>query len=97
MIRHVVMLRWFETATTEDVDAVSAALSRLPGQIDAVRNYSFGSDAGVSEGNWDFAIVADFDDEAGYADYRDHEAHLRAIKEHIKPILEDRSAVQFRI
>ncbi len=97
MIRHVVMLRWSEAVTAEDVEAVSTALSGLPAQIGTLKNYSFGSDAGISTDNWDFAIVADFDDEAGYAHYRDHEAHHRAIADHIKPILADRSAVQFRL
>ena len=46
-------------------------------------------------GNADFAVVADFDDAAGYLVYRDDPAHRRIIAEYLRPILASRAAVQF--
>ncbi|MFG1945598.1 Dabb family protein [Nonomuraea sp. NPDC048826] len=95
MIRHVVLFTWSAEATEEQKAAVAAELSELPGQIPQIRSYRFGPDAGINAGNYDFAVVADFDDEAGYVVYRDHPAHQAVIADHIKPILGTRAAVQF--
>lgn len=95
MFRHVVMFTWTVDATDAAKAAVSAGLARLPEEIDTIRAYRFGPDAGVNEGNHDFVVVADFDDVAGYLIYRDHRAHRRLIDEHIAPILATRAAVQY--
>ncbi len=59
-----------------------------------LRGYVVGSDAGLDGGNYDLAIVADFDDIESYRTYRDHPAHRKVIDERIRPILADRAAVQ---
>lgn len=97
MIRHVVCFRWTEGTGPEQVAAVAAGLAALPGEIPEIRQYRFGSDLGLAEGNADFAVVADFDDEAGWRTYREHPAHQRVIAERIGPIVADRLAVQLRI
>lgn len=97
MIRHIVLLKWADSATDEQKQAVSDGLGRLPGLIDELKRYDLGADAGISEGNHDFAIVAEFDDADGFAAYRDHPEHLKVIAERIKPILAGRAAVQMVI
>jgi hypothetical protein len=94
MFRHVVMLRWKPEATAAERLAVQAGLADLPGVIPELRGYEIGSDAGISEGNFDLVIVADFDDVDGYLVYRDHPDHQTVIRERIRPILADRAAVQ---
>ena len=59
--------------------------------------YRFGADAAVNDGNFDYVVVADFDDVAGYLAYRDHPAHQAAITEHIAPIVAERAAVQYQL
>ena len=95
MIRHSVLFRWSETATEAQRKRVASELSRLPGIIPSLRAYAVGSDLGVNEGNWDFAVTADFDDLAGYLAYRDDPAHRAIIAEHISPIAARRAAVQY--
>lgn len=97
MFRHVVMFTWSEDATEAAKAAVVAGLTHLPDEVGSIRDYRFGADAGVNESNHDFAVVADFDDVAGYLEYRDHPAHRRLIEEHIAPILATRSAVQYEL
>ncbi len=94
MFRHVSLLRWKDGTDGAAVEAVLRELRTLPGGIPALRNYVLGSDAGIDAGNYDLAIVADFDDEAGYLVYRDHPVHRTIIESHIRPILADRAAVQ---
>ena len=94
MFRHVVLLRWVADVTEEQLSAVESGIATLPALIPEIRSYVFGSDAKVSEGNFDFAIVADFDDFDGYLVYRDHPDHVAVIAERIRPILAERAAVQ---
>ena len=97
MFRHVVMMRWTPEATAEQRSAVQSGLVALPEVIPEIREYTVGSDARINEGNFDFVVVADFDDVNGYLVYRDHPAHVVVITEHIRPILAERSAVQHEI
>jgi hypothetical protein len=94
MFRHVVMLRWTSEATTAERLAVEAGLATLPALIPSIRNYEFGVDAGINDGNFDLVIVADFDDVDGYLAYRDNPDHRAVIRDLIEPILAARAAVQ---
>ena len=62
MIRHVVVITWKPEATAEQKQQASDGLATLPALMSGLRSYMFGPDVGVSNGNADFAIVADFDD-----------------------------------
>jgi len=97
MIRHTVMFRWIPTWTDAQRSAVEAALSELPSVVSTIRSYHFGSDIGVNAGNFDFVVVADFDDVEGFLVYRDHPQHQQVIAEHIAPYIETRTAVQFEL
>ena len=97
MFRHVVLLRWIPDATAEQRAAVESGLATLPSLIPELRSYVFGADARVSEGNFDLAVVADFDDFDGYLAYRDQPDHVALIAERIRPILAERAAVQHEI
>ena len=98
MFRHVVLLRWNESATPEARRAVVDALEALPAAIPEIRGYRVGVDAGLApEGNSDLAIVADFDDVAGYLVYRDHPTHQDVIARLIRPIVAARAAVQHEL
>jgi hypothetical protein len=95
MFRHVVLLRWNDSATPEQRLAVLEGLRALPPQIPEIRSYRVGVDAGLAaEGNSDLAVVADFDDVAGYLVYRDHPVHQDVIARSIRPILASRAAIQ---
>jgi Stress responsive A/B Barrel Domain len=95
MIRHTVLFTWTDDATDAQRKRVADELSRLPGIIPALRAYAIGTDVGVNEGNWDFAVTADFEDLDGYLAYRDDPTHRAIIAEHIAPIIARRAAVQY--
>ena len=46
-------------------------------------------------GNFEFAVVADFDDLEGYQVYRDNPEHREIIGKFIQPIAAQRAAVQY--
>ena len=95
MFRHVVLLRFGPGVKAADQESLAEALGALPEAIPAIRAYRFGPDAGLSDENFDFAVVADFADRDGYEVYRDHPAHRAVIAERILPIVAERVAVQF--
>ena len=95
MFRHVVLFRLHADATVVQRQNMLDALSALPDQINQVRDYRIGPDAGLADGNFDFAVTADFDNQADYEIYRDHPAHQHAVTECVRPIAEQRVAVQY--
>ncbi len=95
MIRHVAVFRWTPEATPEQKQRVTAELSRLPALIPSLRAYHLAPDLGVNQRNFDFAVAADFDDVDGYLAYRDHPEHRAILAEFIRPIIEERAAVQY--
>jgi hypothetical protein len=97
MIRHVVMFRWKPETTADDVAAIEEGLSKLPGEIPEIHRYTFGADAGINEGNFDFVVVADFASTEDYRVYRDHPVHRAFIAERTAPNMAERSAIQFAI
>lgn len=94
MIRHLVLFRFAESTTSEDVAHLEATISQLPSMIPEIRNYTFGPDVTGDDGNWDFAVSAEFDDVAGYEAYRDHEGHREIIVGTIRPLIAERAALQ---
>ena len=95
MFRHVVNFRWNAQSSPEHVAALKEALSGLPPILPDLRRYAYGTDAGINEGNYDFAVVAEFDNAAGYLAYRDNDEHHRIIQTFIDPYLDSRTVVQF--
>ena len=96
MIRHTALFKWTTEATDEQKAAVVAELGTLPPIVPSIRGFVLGADIGVATGNFDFAVTADFDDEAGFVAYRDDPAHRDIISRTIAPIMAQRVAVQFR-
>jgi hypothetical protein len=92
--RHVVLLTFHDDTGDEHIDAIVDALRGLPAVIPELRTYDIGRDAGINDGNADLAVVATFDDEAGYLVYRDHPAHQAVIADLILPLLAARTANQ---
>jgi len=94
MFRHSVMFRWNDDATDDAKAAVAAGLDRLS-TMDCITTFTHGGDLGVSDGNWDYAVVADFESAEQYQVYATDADHLALIADVIKPNIAGRTAVQF--
>jgi hypothetical protein len=97
MIRHVALYAWTSEATAEQRTRVATELRALRPLITGVCAYHVGPDAGLAEGNFDFAVVCDFTDAASYAAYRDHPAHRAIIEQSVRPIARERAAIQYEL
>ena len=94
--RHVVLLQWADDVPDDHVEQVRAALDEMRPQIPEIRSFVHGSDVGVSEGNYDYVVVADFDNVQDWRAFREHPAHLLFMEEHITGKLEGRAAIQYQ-
>jgi hypothetical protein len=95
MIRHVVMFRWNDSVTDEQLVGMASALDALPGEIPEIVSYHHGRDLGIGATNFEYSITADFADVDGFTAYRDHPDHQRFIADHITGRVSERTAVQF--
>ena len=95
MIRHVAMFKWKDGVTAEHADHTAAVLRALPAVIPELVSYHVGRDLGISNGNFDFCVVAEVHSVEAFAAYRDHPQHQAVLQEYIVPHIAQRVAVQF--
>lgn len=97
MIRHVAVFTWDDEMTGEMEQQLAAELTALAPKLAGLRSYHCGPDAGLVEGNFDFAVVADFDDAAAYLAYRDNPEHQEIISRLSGPHANSRAGLQYEI
>ena len=95
MLRHVALFRFKPETTNDQIEAAVLALSTLPDQIDVLRKFRFGSDVGITEGAWDFAVVAVLDNTDDYVVYRDDPAHVAVLRDYLAPLISEAARIQF--
>jgi hypothetical protein len=95
MLRHIALFRFKPETTDEQIEAAVVALSTLPDQIDVLRKFRFGPDVGITDGAWDFAVVAVLDGADDYAIYRDHPSHVAVLRDYVAPLISEAARVQF--
>jgi hypothetical protein len=97
MLRHVVLFKFRDDTTVEQLAAINDGLGALPGLIAELKAYKFGPDLRLGSGTWDYAVTADFDDAAGWLTYDEHPEHNRVRSECFAPVVVDRVSVRFDI
>lgn len=98
MIRHIVLFTWNDGTTEDDIAAVGDALATLPRLIPQIRRYEFGEDLGLAaDPSFDFALVADFDDEDSWRAYLDHPEHVAVVTSAIRPVAARIDRIQYSV
>ena len=97
MIRHVVVFTWSPDADADRRAAIVEALRRLRRDVGGMTSLMVADDAGLSDGNADTVLIADFPDVEAYYRYAQDPVHLAVLAEHVRPWLAQRSAVQYQI
>ena len=96
MIRHVALFTWKPDVSEESVAAIRAGLDRLA-TLDCVAAYTHGPDAGLREGNFDYAVIGDFETVDAYQEYSSEEGHQALIKDLIVPNISGRAGIQIQL
>ena len=96
VLRHVVLFKFKDDATPEQVKAVTDAFSALPSKIDAIKDFEWGTDVGVEKLDQGFThcFVVTFADEKGRDAYLPHPAH-EDFKKIVGPVLDKVLVVDF--
>lgn len=97
MIRHVVTFTWSPTADAQRRSAAVEALRTLPDRVGGMTSLVVAEDAGLSEGNADAVLIADFPDAQAFDRYARDPQHVALVGEHVRPILAARAAVQYEL
>ena len=94
MVRNIVLVKLAPGQDPAAIAEAQQAFLRLncPGTL----SYVIGDDLGLRDGNWSFAIVADFADADAYRAYDNDEAHNRA-RAGLLPMTEQIARVQFEM
>jgi hypothetical protein len=96
-IRHMVLFKFSDDATDEQVDALAAGLDGMPAAVGKMLLYEHGRDVGANPPSWDYGLVAEFASVDDYLFYRDHADHQALIRDLVTPITVDRAGVQIEI
>jgi hypothetical protein len=77
VLRHVVLFKFKEGTTAEQVRQIEQAFCALPGKIDAIRDFEWGTDVSVENRQEGFThcFVVTFRDETARGEYIPHPAH----------------------
>lgn len=97
MIRHVVVFTWSADADADRRRTTVEALRRLREDVGGMTQLVVAEDAGLSDGNADTVLIADFPDAEAFSRYAQDPVHQAVIAEHVRPWLAGRSAVQYQM
>jgi hypothetical protein len=96
MIRHVVVFTWSPAADAERRATTLEALRRLRQEVGGMTSLVVADDAGLSDGNADTVLIADFPDAEAFSRYAQDPVHRAVVAEQVRPFLAARSAVQYQ-
>ncbi len=96
MLRHCALFTWNPDVTDETMAAIKAGLDRLA-TLDCVAAYTHGPDAGLREGNFDYAVIGDFETVEAFQEYSSEEGHRALIKDLIIPNISGRAGIQIQL
>ena len=95
MVTHIVIFRWISGVTEEQVDRLAHGLSALAADMRDIMSLKHGADLQFREGNGDYAVVATFDDRAGWDAYQGDPRHKALVRDLVMPIQASRLTIQF--
>ena len=93
--RHAVLITFKADADESYRAKVAQSVNALPEAIPEVRAVACGTDAGLTAGSSDFAIIVDLESADDYPKYEHHQAHVELV-DLIRQGVESRAVVDFQ-
>ena len=97
-VKHVVLFKFKESATPQQVEAISAAFAALPDEIPGIVHFEMGTNSspeGLNKG-LTHAYLLTFENAAARDAYLPHPAH-KAFGQKLGPVLDDVCVVDFTV
>ena len=66
------MYRWSDAVDADHIDRVREAFDALPRRVAGIRRLDHGVDVGVTDGGFDYLVIAEFETIAEWRTFRDH-------------------------
>lgn len=81
-LRHVVMFKFKEGTTDEQITSIEKAFAELPSKIKTIKDYEWGTNVSQENKNQGFThcFIVTFDDQKGLDTYGPHPAHQAFVK-----------------
>ena len=95
MVRHVVIFKWIDAVTGEQVEGFKHALDEVAAQLRDLTVIQHGPDLQFRGGNGDYGLVATFSDRAAWDTYQAHPVHKAFVRDFVTPIQASRLTIQF--
>ncbi len=91
VLRHVVLFKFIDTSTPEDVKKVEDAFSALKGKISLIKNYEWGTNSSPENLNQGlthcfFVTFHSDKDRDDYLVHPDHQAFVEVLKPHLDKV-----------
>jgi hypothetical protein len=91
LLRHVVLFKFKETSSADDIAKVVDAFKALPTKINTVADFEYGinnSPEGINDGftHCFFVTFKSEEDRAAYLPHPEHEAFVRVLKPHLEKV-----------
>jgi hypothetical protein len=82
ILRHVVCFKFKESSTPEDLRRIERAFAALPGKIDAIKDFEWGTDVSVEQKahGYTHCFLVTFASEEARAEYLPHPAHQEFVQ-----------------
>ena len=96
MLRHVVIIKFKEEVTNNQINDLTKRLRALPKYIKEIKSYEIGKDVLHLPRSYDYAVVEKFSNVEEQEKYQRHSEHLKVI-EFIKPMCANIISVDYEI
>ncbi len=95
MIRHVIAIKFKPRTSSKQVRALMDSMRRI--QVEGMLSLECGRDSGLRNGNWDFAVTADFVDQEAYIRFDRDPEHDRIRRGIASEVIESAAGAQIEI
>lgn len=96
MIEHIVLFKWQEEATEEQITEALKALNSLKDKIEGIIDLSCGENFSERNQGFQHALIVKFNDRDSLESYFPHPAHQEVVKNNIRPILADILSIDYQ-
>lgn len=97
MVEHIVLFKWKETTTPEEIEAVMEGLKGLKSKIPGIVDLSCGKNFTDRSKGFEYGLVVRFRDREALDAYQPHPEHQKVVQNLIQPILAGILAVDYHI
>lgn len=95
MIEHIVLFKWQETASEEQINQALTELNALKNKIPSIVDLSCGKNFSERNQGFQHGLIVRFNDRSSLDAYFPHPSHQEVVNHYIRPILADILSIDY--